>query len=65
MQKEQVIIIGAGPCGMSAALSLQKQGIDPLIIEKGNITNSIYNYPTHQTFFSSSNRLELDNCISN
>ncbi|MFB1050472.1 YpdA family putative bacillithiol disulfide reductase [Paraliobacillus sp. JSM ZJ581] len=61
MQKEQVIIIGAGPCGMSAALSLQDKGIKPLLIEKGNITNSIYNYPTHQTFFSSSERLEVGN----
>ncbi|GAA5415392.1 ferredoxin--NADP reductase [Paraliobacillus ryukyuensis] len=59
MQKEQVIIVGAGPCGMSAALALQDQGINPLIIEKENITNSIYHYPTHQTFFSSSNRLEI------
>lgn len=59
MQQEQVIIIGAGPCGMSAALSLQDKGINPLLIEKGNITNSIYHYPTHQTFFSSSDRLEI------
>ncbi|GEL76137.1 YpdA family putative bacillithiol disulfide reductase [Tenuibacillus multivorans] len=59
MQTEEVIIIGAGPCGMSAALELQKQGIEPLIIEKGNIANAIYNYPTHQTFFSSSEKLEI------
>ncbi|WP_182199431.1 YpdA family putative bacillithiol disulfide reductase [Paraliobacillus salinarum] len=59
MQEEQVIIIGSGPCGMSAALSLQDKGINPLIIEKGNVVNAIYNYPTHQTFFSSSDRLEI------
>ena len=59
MQNEKVIIIGGGPCGMSAALELNKQGIDPLIIEKGNVVNTIYNYPTHQTFFSSSNKLEI------
>lgn len=59
MQHEKVIIIGGGPCGMSAALELNKQGIDPLIIEKGNVVNTIYNYPTHQTFFSSSNKLEI------
>ncbi|SIS37087.1 thioredoxin reductase (NADPH) [Salimicrobium flavidum] len=44
---------------MSAAIEMQKQGIDPLIIEKGNIVNSIYHYPTHQTFFSSSEKLEI------
>lgn len=59
MQKENTIIIGAGPCGMSAAIELQEKGINPLIIEKGNVVNSIYNYPTHQTFFSSSERLEI------
>ncbi|WP_053219374.1 YpdA family putative bacillithiol disulfide reductase [Virgibacillus senegalensis] len=59
MQKENTIIIGAGPCGMSAALELKKRGIDPLLIEKGNVVNSIYRYPTHQTFFSSSDRLEI------
>lgn len=59
VQQEKVIIIGAGPCGMSAAIELQNIGIDPLIIEKGNIVHSIYQYPTHQTFFSSSEKLEI------
>ncbi|SDL65715.1 YpdA family putative bacillithiol disulfide reductase [Sediminibacillus halophilus] len=59
MQEENTIIIGAGPCGMSAALELQKRGVKPLLIEKGNVVNSIYHYPTHQTFFSSSDRLEI------
>ncbi|WP_117160723.1 YpdA family putative bacillithiol disulfide reductase [Paraliobacillus sp. X-1268] len=59
MQEEQAIIIGAGPCGMSAAIALQDKGINPLLIEKGNVVNAIYQYPTHQTFFSSSDRLEI------
>ena len=59
MQKETVIIIGGGPCGLAAAISLQKVGLNPLVIEKGNIVNAIYNYPTHQTFFSSSEKLEI------
>ncbi|TCT25599.1 thioredoxin reductase (NADPH) [Melghiribacillus thermohalophilus] len=57
--KEDVIIVGAGPCGLSAAIELQKKGIKPLLIEKGNVAESIYRYPTHQTFFSSSDRLEI------
>ena len=61
MREEKVIIIGAGPCGLSAAIELKNRGINPLIIEKGNVVNSIYNYPTHQTFFSSSERLEIGN----
>lgn len=56
---EHTIIIGAGPCGIACALALQSKGINPLIIEKGNIVNTIYHYPTHQTFFSSSDKLEV------
>ncbi|WLR43759.1 YpdA family putative bacillithiol disulfide reductase [Bacillus carboniphilus] len=56
---EDAIIIGGGPCGLSAAIHLQNMGIKPLVIEKGNVVNSIYHYPTHQTFFSSSEKLEI------
>ncbi|MGH1050307.1 YpdA family putative bacillithiol disulfide reductase [Bacillus cytotoxicus] len=59
MQKEAAIIIGGGPCGLAAAISLQEAGINALVIEKGNIVNAIYHYPTHQTFFSSSEKLEI------
>ncbi len=61
MQKEKAIIIGGGPCGMSCAIELQNHGIKPLIIEKENVVNTIYNFPTHQTFFSSSEKLEIGN----
>ena len=57
MIQKDVIIVGGGPCGLSAAIEIQKKGLDVLVIEKGNIVNSIYNYPTHQTFFSSSIKL--------
>ncbi|WP_368651974.1 YpdA family putative bacillithiol disulfide reductase [Ornithinibacillus sp. 4-3] len=61
MSIENTIIIGAGPCGMSCALELQARGINPLIIEKGNIVHTIYNFPTHQEFFSTSEKLEIGN----
>lgn len=59
MKREEVIIVGGGPCGLAAAISLQEIGMKPLVIEKGNIVNAIYNYPTHQTFFSTSEKLEI------
>ncbi|MRX71026.1 YpdA family putative bacillithiol disulfide reductase [Bacillus lacus] len=59
MNKEKAIIIGGGPCGLAAAIALKNIGMNPLVIEKGNIVNAIYNYPTHQTFFSSSEKLEI------
>lgn len=59
MQKEDVIIIGGGPCGLAAAIALKEVGFNPLIIEKGNIVNAIHHYPTHQTFFSTSEKLSI------
>lgn len=58
---EHTVIIGAGPCGLASALALHQKDIDPLIIEKGNVVEAIYRYPTHQTFFSSSDKLEIGN----
>jgi thioredoxin reductase (NADPH) len=58
---EDVIIVGGGPCGLAAAIALKEIGKNPLIIEKGNVVNAIYKYPTHQTFFSTSEKLEIGN----
>lgn len=44
---------------MSAAIELQNKGFDPLIIERGNLVQSIYKYPTHQQFFSTSEKLSI------
>ncbi|MBS4217286.1 YpdA family putative bacillithiol disulfide reductase [Bacillus sp. FJAT-49711] len=59
MQREDCIIVGGGPCGLAAAIAMKNIGMNPLIIEKGNIVNALYNYPTHQTFFSSSEKLSI------
>jgi len=59
MQKIDAIIVGGGPCGLSTAIELQNIGLQPIIIEKGNIVNALYNYPTHQTFFSTSEKLAI------
>lgn len=59
MRYEDAIIVGGGPCGLAAAISLQEIGLQPIVIEKGNIVNAIFNYPTHQTFFSSSEKLAI------
>lgn len=55
----EAIIIGAGPCGLSAAIELKKVGIEPLILEKGCLVNSVYHYPLSMTFFSSPDKVEL------
>lgn len=59
MKKVDAVIVGGGPCGLSAAIELQEIGLKPVVIEKGNIVNAIYHYPTHQTFFSTSEKLAI------
>ncbi|QUL52496.1 YpdA family putative bacillithiol disulfide reductase [Paenibacillus tritici] len=56
---KDVIIIGAGPCGLSAAIECQRQGLSSLIIEKNFIVHSIYLYPTNMQFFSTTPLLEI------
>ncbi len=58
---KDVIIIGAGPCGLSAAIECQRQGLTSLIIEKSFIVHSIYLYPTNMQFFSTAELLEIGN----
>jgi thioredoxin reductase (NADPH) len=56
-----VIIIGGGPIGLACGLETKKAGIMHLVLEKGTLVNSLYNYPVNMTFFSTSERLEIDN----
>lgn len=55
----QIIIIGAGPIGLACGLEAQKARLSYLILEKGCLVNSLYNYPANMTFFSTSERLEI------
>jgi thioredoxin reductase (NADPH) len=54
-----LIIVGGGPIGISCALEAKKAGLNYLIIEKGCLVNSLYNYPLNMTFFSTSEKLEI------
>ena len=57
--KFDVIIVGAGPIGLACGIECVKNNLSYLIIEKGTIVNSIFNYPTNMNFFSTSERLEI------
>ena len=54
-----IIIIGGGPIGLACALEAKKNGLDYCVLEKGALVNSLYNYPSNMTFFSTSERLEI------
>ena len=53
------IIIGAGPIGLACGIEAIKGGFSYLIVDKGCLVNSIYNYPLNMTFFSTSEKLEI------
>ena len=55
-----IVIIGGGPIGIACGLEAEKHGLTYLILEKGCLVNSLYHYPTNMTFFSTSEKLELD-----
>ena len=54
-----LIIIGAGPAGLSAAEAAANEGLDYIVIEKGTIANTIRQYPVGRTLFSTPNELEM------
>jgi thioredoxin reductase (NADPH) len=54
-----LLIIGAGPIGLACGIEAAKAGLSYLIVDKGCLVNSIYNYPLSMTFFSTSERLEI------
>jgi thioredoxin reductase (NADPH) len=55
----EIVIIGGGPIGLACGLAAQKAGLGYVILEKGCLVNSLYNYPANMTFFSTSERLEI------
>lgn len=59
--KYDVVIVGGGPIGIACGLEAKKAGLTYLVLEKGCIVNSLYNYPSNMQFFSSSEKLEIDN----
>jgi thioredoxin reductase (NADPH) len=53
------IVIGAGPTGLACGIELKRRDVRALIIDKGCVVNSLYNYPTHMTFFTTPELLEI------
>jgi len=54
-----ILIIGGGPIGLASALAAKEHGLSYLILEKGALVNSLYNYPANMSFFSTSEKLEI------
>jgi thioredoxin reductase (NADPH) len=54
-----VAVVGAGPTGLACGIELGRRGLGSVIFDKGCILNSLYNYPTHMTFFTTPEYLEI------
>ena len=53
------LIVGAGPTGLACGIELQRRGVKTVLIEKGCVVNSLYNYPTNMVFFTTPELLEI------
>lgn len=54
-----MLIVGGGPIGLACAIAAKKAGLSYVVLEKGCLVNSLYNYPVNMTFFSTSEKLEI------
>src|SRR5690606_36170999 len=54
-----IVIVGGGPIGLACGIEAEKAGLRYVILEKGCLVNSLFTYPQHMTFFSTSEKLEI------
>lgn len=59
MKNYDIVVIGAGPIGLACGIKAKETGLSYLILDKGCLVNSLYNYPQNMTFFSTSEKLEI------
>ena len=59
IESVDLAIVGAGPCGLAAAIAAKKAGLRALVFDRGPIVNGITNYPTYMTFFSTAERIAI------
>ena len=53
------LVVGAGPTGLACAIEAKKAGFSAVLVDKGCVCNSLYHYPSHMTFFTTSELLEI------
>jgi bacillithiol disulfide reductase len=59
MAVRDVLIVGAGPSGLATAIAAKKAGLDYVVVEKGVLVNSIFDFPMHMVFFTTPELLEI------
>src|SRR5215510_917563 len=61
MESFEVVIVGAGPTGLACGIELKRRGVSAVLVDKGCVVNSLYNYPTNMSFFTTPELLEIGN----
>jgi thioredoxin reductase (NADPH) len=59
MNTFDIAVVGAGPCGLGVGVAAKAQGVSCVLFDKANVVSAISRYPTHMTFFSTAEKLEL------
>ena len=59
MTNYDIVCVGAGPTGLACAMEAKRAGMRALVIDKGCLCNSIYNYPVNMVFFTTPELLEI------
>jgi thioredoxin reductase (NADPH) len=59
MEQFDVVIVGAGPTGLACGIELKRRGVRAVLLDKGCVVNSLYNYPTNMVFFTTPELLEI------
>src|SRR5438045_8977583 len=59
MNTYDIICIGAGPTGLATAIEAKRAGMQPLVIDKACLCNSLYHYPVNMVFFTTPELLEI------
>src|SRR5271168_1347050 len=54
-----LLVIGAGPTGLACAIEAERRGFSAMLVDKGCLCNSLFNYPAHMTFFTTPELLEI------
>lgn len=58
-QRHEIVVVGAGPCGIAVGAAARKAGVSSVLVDKGCVTSSLVNYPYYMTFFSTAVMLEV------
>jgi thioredoxin reductase (NADPH) len=61
VQHYDTVVVGAGPTGLACGIELKRRNVNTLLLDKGCVVNSIYEYPTHMVFFTTPELLEIGN----